>query len=82
MLSPVRLRRLMDEDAVAPPYTDFRTRFGTPTKSDVGEVPKFWTELKKRYPGCEDLIDDPEQDGYGIGVLCWDGQLRESLLPR
>jgi dGTPase len=27
LLSPVRLRRLMDEDTLAPPYTDFRTRF-------------------------------------------------------
>jgi cephalosporin hydroxylase len=61
---------------------DFRTRFGAPTKSDVGEVPRFWAELKKRYPGCEELIDDPDQDGYGIGVLHWDGELRESLLSR
>lgn len=49
---------------------DYKTRYGTITQSDVGEVPQFWTELK-RTSGFRfvELIEDPEQDGYGIGVL-------------
>lgn len=49
---------------------DFRTRFGVPTPRDVGEVPRFWSELKANPPGrLEELVEDPDQDGYGIGVL-------------
>jgi predicted O-methyltransferase YrrM len=48
---------------------DFRTRFGTVTPRDAGEVPRYWTELRSSVPGYEELIEDPEQDGYGIGVV-------------
>jgi predicted O-methyltransferase YrrM len=55
---------------------DFRTRYGLATASDVGEVPRFWAELRRRHPAktCE-LIDDPAQDGYGIGLLFWEGRV-------
>lgn len=33
-----------------------------------GEVPKFWNEIRERYRQTE-LIANPTQDGYGIGVI-------------
>lgn len=66
----VRAGGLIGFHDIAP---DSRTRFGIPTKSDVGEVPRFWSELKQRYPQCEEFIDSPEQDGYGIGLIRWGG---------
>jgi cephalosporin hydroxylase len=50
---------------------DFKTRFGIRTMSDVGQVPDFWNELKKSGHRTHEFIDDPEQDGYGIGVVHW-----------
>ncbi len=49
---------------------DFRTRYGTqiPDAPYTGEVPVFWQEIKSRHKTTE-LIEDPEQDGYGIGVV-------------
>jgi predicted O-methyltransferase YrrM len=47
---------------------DFRTRHGVESPSISGEVPRFWRELKERYR-TEELIADPEQDGYGIGLV-------------
>jgi cephalosporin hydroxylase len=47
---------------------DFRTRFGTPTGNDTGEVPKFWAEVKQHYKTTE-IIEDVQQDGYGIGIV-------------
>ena len=52
---------------------DFRTRFGTPTTNDVGEVPAFWTELKHRVGKTREFVEDASQDGYGIGLLEWEG---------
>jgi predicted O-methyltransferase YrrM len=34
----------------------------------VGGVPAFWREIKTRYP-TEELVADPGQGGYGIGLL-------------
>jgi cephalosporin hydroxylase len=50
---------------------DFRTRFGVQTVVDVGGVPRFWKELKSSLPGdaVEEIIEDPDQDGYGIGLV-------------
>lgn len=48
---------------------DFRTKHGIETPSISGEVPRFWRELKARYR-TEELIADPEQDGFGIGLVC------------
>jgi predicted O-methyltransferase YrrM len=47
---------------------DFRTKHGIETPSISGEVPRFWGELKERYR-TEELIADPEQDGFGIGLV-------------
>jgi len=55
---------------------DFRTRYGIETASDVGEVPRFWGELRTRCGSTRELIEDPEQDGYGIGVIEVDGILK------
>lgn len=50
-------------------HPDFKTRYGRPTKNDVGEVPKFWAELATKYPDRVELIEDDGQDGYGIGII-------------
>jgi predicted O-methyltransferase YrrM len=50
-------------------HPDYRTRFGKCTENDVGEVPRFWGELKSRMKDAAELIEDPAQDGYGIGVI-------------
>lgn len=47
---------------------DFRTRHGVDSPSISGEVPRFWQELKQSHQ-TEELIADPEQDGFGIGVV-------------
>lgn len=47
---------------------DFNTRYGTPTGHHTGGVPIFWQELKTQYRTSE-FIEDPAQDGYGIGVI-------------
>ncbi len=33
-----------------------------------GEVPRFWREIKGRFDSLE-IVDDRDQDGFGIGVL-------------
>jgi predicted O-methyltransferase YrrM len=47
---------------------DFSKRHDVPTASISGDVPRFWRELKSRCK-TEELSADPEQDGYGIGVV-------------
>jgi predicted O-methyltransferase YrrM len=47
---------------------DHRTRFGRDTGCYAGEVHQFWSELKSTHQ-VEELIDDPAQDGFGIGVV-------------
>ena len=54
---------------------DWRASRGEPTVRDSGGVPQFWSELRQRYsPNCREFIDDPEQDGCGIGIIQWMGQ--------
>ena len=48
---------------------DFRARYARETPSDAGEVPRYWSNVKDRGNRITELIDDPEQDGYGIGVI-------------
>jgi predicted O-methyltransferase YrrM len=50
---------------------DFKTRYGFQTATDSGGVPQFWQEIKSSYPDVEELVEDYEQDGFGIGVLHW-----------
>jgi len=52
---------------------DYKTRFDVQTNSWAGGVPQFWQELKASGLDTEDLISDPFQDGYGIGVVNWTG---------
>lgn len=38
------------------------------SKAYAGGVPIFWSEIKNKYKSYE-FIDDPDQDGYGIGLI-------------
>jgi hypothetical protein len=40
-----------------------------------GGVPRFWNELKHLFDAAE-YVENPEQDGYGIGVIRWSGSAR------
>lgn len=51
---------------------DFKTRYGIETTSDTGGVPKFWQEVKASWKRAEEVVEDYEQDGYGIGILYCD----------
>ncbi len=55
---------------------DYRQRYGRETPADVGGVPQFWAALKAKGYAVEELIEDPDQDGMGIGIVKWDGTLR------
>lgn len=48
---------------------DFLTRYGTKTSSDVGEVPQYWSDICQTAGEATEFIEDPEQDGYGIGMI-------------
>ena len=50
---------------------DSFSRTGIKTSSYVGEVPKFWNEIKKNY-NYEEFIESKDQDGCGIGVIYFD----------
>lgn len=52
---------------------DYKTRYGIETNSYVGGVPQFWGEIKSAYEHVEEIVEDYEQDGYGIGILHWRG---------
>jgi predicted O-methyltransferase YrrM len=54
--------------------SDYRTRYGRETSCDTGGVPAFWDKLieEARYP-IREFIADTEQDGYGLGVVFWQG---------
>jgi predicted O-methyltransferase YrrM len=47
---------------------DFKTRYGLETSNWAGGVHQFWSEVCRQYPGVS-IIDRPDQDGFGIGVL-------------
>lgn len=53
---------------------DVFQRYGRPTPSVTGGVPKYWKFISQHYPERWEFIDDPEQDGFGIGVIRWTGQ--------
>ena len=52
---------------------DHFTRFDKQTINCAGEVPKFWKEIKQGFP-CKEFIANPEQNGFGIGVLVIDNE--------
>jgi predicted O-methyltransferase YrrM len=47
---------------------DHGARYGKPTTSYTGGVPVFWKEIKAQRRTSE-LIENPEQDGFGIGIV-------------
>ena len=48
---------------------DHGQRFGETTHADTGGVPRFWREVVARQVETEEIVDDRDQDGYGIGVV-------------
>ncbi len=48
---------------------DYKTRHGRDTGTYTGGVPRYWTEVRSRCPAAEEFVDDPEQDGFGIGFI-------------
>ncbi len=50
---------------------DSFSRTGIKTSSYVGEVPKFWNEIKKNY-NYKEFIESDDQDGCGIGIIYFD----------
>jgi predicted O-methyltransferase YrrM len=48
---------------------DHRSRPGVDTSHWAGEVPVFWDQIKRKFNSLSEFIDEPDQDGYGIGVL-------------
>jgi len=52
---------------------DYMTRYGIWTGADVGEVPVFWKALKVSCRVVSELIEAEGQDGYGIGIIEWQG---------
>lgn len=50
---------------------DWGQRYGRETNKYTGGVPQFFSEISDNYE-CHIFIDDPEQDGYGIGVIVKD----------
>ena len=38
-------------------------------EEEVGEVPRLWQEIKKKYPNLEIIDKDSESNSYGIGLL-------------
>lgn len=50
-------------------HPDVFMETGNNSSSYVGGVPVFWETLKKSGCRCEEVIENPEQDGFGIGLL-------------
>jgi predicted O-methyltransferase YrrM len=48
---------------------DHGQRYGEPTTASTGGVPQFWREVKSQFSGTEEIVDDFDQDGYGVGLL-------------
>lgn len=48
---------------------DFSMKYGKKTKNYSGGVPIFWSFLKQAGFQTDESIEDPDQDGFGMGVL-------------
>jgi predicted O-methyltransferase YrrM len=48
---------------------DARSRDGVASAADSGQVPTFWRQIRSRGFASHEIVDDPDQDGFGIGVL-------------
>lgn len=61
---------------------DYQTRFGVRTAAWTGGVPQLWQEIQQAGFDTEDLISDPFQDGYGIGVVRWNAATGPGLMAK
>ena len=52
---------------------DYTTRYGRWTMQGTGEVPVFWSRIKTSMEAHE-FVSNPDQDGFGIGVLIYDSK--------
>lgn len=50
---------------------DNETRYGIITGGWAGGVPQFWNEIKDQY-NCKEFVQNPLQDGLGLGVIEWE----------
>jgi predicted O-methyltransferase YrrM len=50
-------------------FPDQHIRTGKKSNSNVGGVPFFWDAIKKSGAKVTEIIEDFDQDGYGIGIL-------------
>lgn len=50
---------------------DRQTSYGIPIASRTEGVPKFYNQIK-RYWNHFEIVEDPNQNGWGIGVLIWE----------
>jgi hypothetical protein len=57
---------------------DSFVKSGIRTEADSGEVYRFWQEIQKHH-ACDEIVEDPEQDGYGIGVIRWRRESHKEL---
>lgn len=48
---------------------DTYLKTGIRSTTNVGEVPIFWGALKQTFSKVIEIINDPDQDGYGIGII-------------
>jgi cephalosporin hydroxylase len=49
---------------------DYKSRFGIEGSGWTGDVHKLWQQLRSQF--CfEEFVEDPAQDGYGLGVIHW-----------
>jgi predicted O-methyltransferase YrrM len=58
---------------------DSRARHGVPSSADSGQVPVFWRRLRERGRPVIELVENPDQDGFGIGVVEWSPQWAEAV---
>ena len=50
-------------------HPDSLMKTGIKSSSYVGGVPVFWELIKNSNSSSEEVVEDPEQDGFGIGFL-------------
>jgi cephalosporin hydroxylase len=48
---------------------DYQTRYGRNTGRWAGDVPRLWQEVRARYAQTWEFVENPDQDGLGIGVV-------------
>ena len=51
------------------------------SKKSVGGVPEFWEQIKSKYLSIE-IVDNPEREGYGIGLIFYNPKNNFELYPK